>query len=572
MPDNPLHIPLIEGYDYPKKGGNWTPKEIAEWRGASRRLMNERYADYLRSQRELQNAVPKKVGRALLPIAKSVGKYFTRVAGAVLAVEGLTNSERPKLLNDRYRLEQALKNLTNAKAGSTTVIYEPGSTIFVEGQTRYIYVPIPPARRLKPLAALPDNQPIGTDPIPAVTVEYSMANRIWGEILHNPVSNEKLSVISFDSGDFYKKISNESRKSERRLAEWLTNDTAITIADQACVFINWFDFDDNKVELDILCGLNQIQTFYDGLLIQSKNAIRPILSEAPKELKYKKTKVKVPSYEEIKFPYENTRGGQANKVSGSIGYPLIVPKDIASGSKDSEMITNNAELGAYLIKMMSQLMGAFPLEIEIDDSDLNKKGNQKQKIVIPNLAEGLGEILALQLNSSVYGQALLNLAVKNIIQSCKNSVGIAVTQDIAKMCADYFGFEYKEVSEKIKLPINPEGFNIEDAIQESTQKYKSYELTDKRDLNDYLMEILQGMAIIKGALYKKFDTDDIKNDIKKYLENLKAQETEADSENWREWLQQVELGFTQYGITNKENPYNRPQQERPQIRDVGEVT
>ncbi len=570
MPDLINEI-LQAGYDFPTNAKKWTPKEILDWKLGSKKYYRDLLGDAAKNTVKGITPVSGITTLGKIGLTAKRANPIGAVSSIFLDAEPANSGEDAYFTGVRAGKEWAKNNRPPSTEYAFPVVYEPGSTIFVEGQTRYIYVPIPPARRLKALAAKADDAPIKTKRVPQISVETSFRSKIWGEILHDPVSPYKYEATEFDSSKFSRQLEKNSEAAEKKLSAWLVDNKPATIKDQSIVFIDWYDFDGGSKEIESLCGLENISTLYDSFFVRSKNAIRPVVSMVPREIKTKKVSINASKYEEPKFNYSNTRGGVANTVSGVDTYPVIVPKDIASGKDDYETITNNAEAFSYLFRCISQLVGEFPIEIEIQDTNLTQSGNQKQKITIPNMAEGIAELLGGSLNTQLYSQALISVAFKTLMQTTKNTIGVSVTQDYAKACAEYFGFEHKEITRKLKVPFNPNEENISKALEDSEIKYESIELTDKKDLNDYLHDLLQAAAIIKGANFKKFNTNNLTKEVKEYLKSLLDENSEATEDNWREFIQQAEAGFTNSPLTNKETPYSRSTAERPRIRDIGEI-
>ncbi|PHK24143.1 hypothetical protein VF12_37790 [Nostoc linckia z15] len=56
-------------------------------------------------------------------------------------------------------------------------------------------------------------------------------------------------------------------------------------------------------------------------------------------------------------------------------------------------IESLAELMLWQMQQLDALMGAYPIEIEIEDSDLVKEGNQKQKIIADILSRYINHVV-----------------------------------------------------------------------------------------------------------------------------------------------------------------------------------
>jgi hypothetical protein len=460
---------------------------------------------------------------------------------------------------------------TSEPPPSNTTIYEPGDTIYIEGPTRVVYVPVQPARRLKPLVQTPDTVPLGTTPVPTITVEQAFSARKWGEILVSPALGFGYTVKRANFDKFLRKFENNCNKAENQLSDWLLNKSSTQLDEQAIVFIDILDYAKGDKRIDAVPGMKQIQTLYDAFYVASKNAIRPIISGVPKEVKYEDVKIDTFDYTPMQHYYRNTRGGVANRVSGEASFPIGLPNSLVENDGKTAVLNDTAEMFAYLIKYIDSVVGKFPIEIEIEDTDLLRQGDQKAKITLPNIAETLAELSGLTLSNQAHSQAQTNIALKTIIQVCKNSIGTSINQDHLRAISDYLGFEQKGVKREIQLPITPDTKNFEDALQISTQYYEGMELTDKKDLNTYLAAFMQAAAIIKAVNFKKVKTGDVRTDIKNYLKSLKDSSGDLDDKDWNQFIAEVESGFGAHPVNTPQQPYGRNADERPRIKNVGKI-
>jgi hypothetical protein len=550
--------------------GDWIVVDDATFRA----LRNKGY-DFIKSEsqwasevlRDAPKAAPKIAGSGLKLGVKLGGALVGAILGDALFPEGGAVGTLPG-----KPISGALPDIpTSEPPPPNTTIYEPGDTIYIEGPTRVVYVPVQPARRLKPLVQTPDTVPLGTTPVPTITVEQAFNTRKWGEILVSPALGFGYTVKKANFDKFLRKFENNCNKAENQLSDWLLNKSSTQLDEQAIVFIDILDYAKGDKRIDAVPGLKQIQTLYDAFYVASKNAIRPIISGIPSEVKYEDVKIDTFDYTPMKHYYRNTRGGVANRVSGESSFPIALPNSLIEDDGKTAVLNDSAETFAYLIKYIDSVVGKFPIEIELEDNDLLQQGNQKAKVVLPNIAETLAELSGLTLSNQAHAQAQTNIALKTIIQVCKNSVGTSINQDHLRAITDYFGFAHSEVKREIVLPITPDTGEIEQALQISTQYYEGLELTDKKDLNTYLAAFMQAAAIIKASNFKRVKGDNIKGSIKEYLKSLKESAGDVNDEDWNQFITEVENGFGTHPVNEPGHPYGRNIEERPRIKNVGEI-
>jgi hypothetical protein len=545
VPDNEFEALRAKGYDWVKAESTWVRQNLPK----------------------AAKVAPKIAGTGLKLITKVGGALVSATLGELLFPEGGSMGTLPGKpisgeLPDIGFLDPQPPN---------TTIYEPGDTIYIEGPTRVVYVPVQPARRLKPLVQTPDTVPLGTTPVPTITVEQAFSSRKWGEILVSPALGFGYTIKKANFDKFLRKFENNCNKAETQLGDWLLNREDTALDHQSVVFIDILDYAKGEKRIDAVPGLKQIQTLYDAFYVASKNAIRPIISGIPSEVKYEDVKIDAFDYTPLRHNYRNTRGGYANRASGEASFPIELPNSMVDNDGKTAILRTNAEAFAYLIKYIDSVVGKFPIELEIEDSDLLQSGNQKAKITLPNIAETLAELSGLALSGNAHAQAQTNLALKTIIQTCKNSVGVSINQDHLRAITDYFGFAHSAVKREIVLPITPDTYEFEQALQISTQVYEGLELTDKKDLNTYLAAFMQAASIIKAVNFKKVKGDNIKGSIKDYLRSLKESAGDIGEDDWNQFIAEVENGFGTHPVNEPGHPYGRNIEERPRIKNVGEI-
>lgn len=510
-------------------------------------------------------AVPKAAtGLGKLGI-KFLGGIVSHVIGEALFPETVSDGKLPQNIVDTPLIpdNEPLKNPDE---------YEPISPIYSNPEPWIVKPILMPPRRLKPLVQSPDTQPIGTVAIPSVTVEKAMGFKVWGEILVPPTSGTSYKIKKANFDKYLEGLEDDCKKAERRLSDWLLNKEFIAFDDQAIVFIDILDYKSGEKRIDAVPGLKQIQSLYEAFYLASKAANhRPIVSTIPKEVEFEDVSIENLAYTPVNHNYMNTRGGPAARASGESSYPVALPNSMVDDKNDVAIIRNNAEAFAYLVKYIDSVIGRFPVEIEIEDNDLLQSGNQRETLKLPNIAETLAELSGLALSGQAHAQAQTNLALKTIIQTCKNSVGIAVNQDHLRAIADYAGFQSKEIKREMVIPITPGTDEFEDALQISTQQYESIELTDKKDLNTYLATLLQAAAIIKAVNFKKLKGGDIKTDIKNYLQTIKEAAEGSSDEDWKQFINEFETGFATHPVRDNQHPYGQNIDERPRVRDLGKI-
>jgi len=243
---------------------------------------------------------------------------------------------------------------------------------------------------------------------------------------------------------------------------------------------------------------------------------------------------------------------------GTDSYPVTVPASLVDDTDSTEEQQSLTELTAWTIRQMDALIGQFPIEIEIKDADPSQSGDQARKVTIPNIAEGMAELLGLNIktsvNSDIHTSFLMRLAAEVI--ATKNAS--LVTQDYAKANASYLGYKGNTVQRKVNYAFNVTKLDrLESILSESAKSIIGWQDEDKNTVQAYLEKLMFAAGIIKQAFFRpNSEQDKLLNQISNVL-GL-GQDDEVVEENWREFLK---------AINNPENPFNLNSPIIPKVTD-----
>lgn len=271
------------------------------------------------------------------------------------------------------------------------------------------------------------------------------------------------------------------------------------------------------------------------------------------------------------------------KRLGTSDYPIPVPQsllaDRGSGQKTIESLSQFLH---WFILQVDSVTGQFPVELEIKDNDPTKEGDQREKITIPNLAEGIAEILGASVNANINTQTLINAGIRTLVEAGSAKIHALETRYISQAIADYLAFDATEVKTPVGMTFTAGKTQLDEILQESEQKLPLYTYSDDRDFKAEMTELLFAAAVIRAVHYRKV-TGDPKEDLKQRFKDLiKFAESEISppssgdddqpkpKTDFDNFLEQVETGFINTpGIDDATNPYGRPYSERPRIRELG---
>ncbi len=277
-----------------------------------------------------------------------------------------------------------------------------------------------------------------------------------------------------------------------------------------------------------------------------------------------------------------------NKISaisttiGTDEYPVKVPEWLTETNSKTINISNLTEFVSYSVKQLDAFCGQFPIEIEIEDTDLTKPGDQKKKISLPNLGETLAECMGILMTLRIESDANLSATIRGMIEAGSAKQSAIVAGDYARGNAEYLAYQGKQINKKIPMAFTPGKERLDEVLQETEIDIKTWDNVDKHDITDAFLPILELAAMWKAQNFEVFNAKNIKPELKDSLlsvagfaaELLKKTTgkttTEQFNEDWSQFLEQTEQGFiTQPGISNTTQPYGKDATQRPRIRELG---
>lgn len=196
-------------------------------------------------------------------------------------------------------------------------------------------------------------------------------------------------------------------------------------------------------------------------------------------------------------------------------------------------------------------------------------------------------LLCLKTESS----ATLSAAIRGLIEAGSAKQSAILAYDYAKANSEFLGYKGKQVQRKVPFAFNFKEQQLDKMLREGEFEIKGFENDDKDDFKDIIMPILNMAAMYRAANFRKVDANDPISSIKTILEGYNAfanltkeniddpkskkdeEEKHKNPENWDQFINSAEIGFIeQPGIKNNTEPYDRPFDQRPKIREIGNDT
>jgi hypothetical protein len=279
-----------------------------------------------------------------------------------------------------------------------------------------------------------------------------------------------------------------------------------------------------------------------------------------------------------------------SKFPGKLPETIIqeTPKEGEQPAEPAQVPINDfVDLLNWQFERDDERWGQWQVELDIKDSDITQEGDQKKQIKLPNLAESIAEFQGQLLSIMTNVDALVALQIK-----CLAEAGMSRQEAIkgylaAKAIIKYMAFKSTETDVPVPMTFTAGAETISELLIESEGHIKGTDYTEKETLRDVFLDLLQAAAITRAVHWQRINT---KTDTKSQLLNIlkesanlatslaKPQSQHGDGEktfdpenNFEDFLDSVENGFRDTtGVTDIQNPYGKPPNRRPRVRQVGD--
>lgn len=217
--------------------------------------------------------------------------------------------------------------------------------------------------------------------------------------------------------------------------------------------------------------------------------------------------------------FHKLNGEQVQKSLKMIGidiFPLKLPKTIVEKKGgnifekaldflnpfDNEEINSLAEWQVWYTKQFNAVMGQWMEEIQVEDADPEKKGNQRETVVLPNIAMTMKEQFMMQAQSMKILGLIFDMFLKTMVElagiKAKSAEACAQIQEIVDFLDYPTNQKSIDVPVQITIPkpdaTREEINNIEKFLKNSTIKVIYDDWTGEGSLHDFLLDLSQMAA------------------------------------------------------------------------------
>lgn len=255
-------------------------------------------------------------------------------------------------------------------------------------------------------------------------------------------------------------------------------------------------------------------------------------------------------------------------------FPIAVPNSITEDNPGTTQIQDLAEFQHWFFHRFDEIVGRYPINSRIKDTDPAKEGDQSSDIELPNMAEAIAETFGLAAHSSINSELHSKMMVKLLVELTTVKQQVAKSLMFMDALFDYLGVELRDKQVDMESLISVGKTTVHELLEESTIKVDGVEYKSANNLQKDLGKLLHSAAVIKGAFWRKMDGNgDLKAQIIKMLRDKNAvsdRVNNLDDDDFSQFLEDLEIGFTnKTGISDSLNPYGKPMEQRPRIKEIG---
>lgn len=274
-----------------------------------------------------------------------------------------------------------------------------------------------------------------------------------------------------------------------------------------------------------------------------------------------------------------------NDFVDGIKVPKLItqpPKDNKGKDSDYVIIKSMPEFMVWQFKQIDALFGRFPIKIVQSDGDLTEEGDQETTIVIPNLSEGISELIALNAVQLSNSEAILKSSVSNIGETVLIKKMLIQCKWILDNIQDWTGLNTRDRKETVPFAVDIRETELDKLLQPAEIEILVDEHKPLNDGSEFNIERIGKIvntiyAIVSAAYVNRLDPDDpvgsIRRDLDKIKNGLNLVDNE-DEDGFSTFLERTELAFGDAPLSNEvtnpnptgPKPYGREYNRRPLIR------
>lgn len=238
------------------------------------------------------------------------------------------------------------------------------------------------------------------------------------------------------------------------------------------------------------------------------------------------------------------------KKMGLNRLPVAATESITADEERTIRLDSLVDLVHYGTKSTLEVLGEWPVKIEIRTDE----GEESGEIKLPNVAETLAELFGLEFGTSrdadaAYAAAIAGLGVSSSILSTLIS-----TLDRVEALSEFVGGRVKPVTREFELPFDPfadpDTTSQQKLFTKTTVRTEGWENDDKQVLATVVSEIREQIKLLEAVFVERGRPDQMINRLQKLADLAKgvvsASERQEQDKSWRQSVTELETQINAY--------------------------
>jgi hypothetical protein len=474
----------------------------------------------------------------------------------------------------------------------------------------------------------------------SISIKQRLTEKPYGGLLTHPVSTRPIKRYNLQLNKLQEQLKNAKESSTQKFANWLTlqqaqpaNEEEQKEYDELAKGLTFWDtvaliapesIPGLSGKMGLLYGMKPLAVLASAYQVSRANAYQEVTGYVPLKLTVENRSINdaTPVFLGDQ-KLQNAGLGAIRQAVGANEFPIAVPRSLIQHTDaeldkilDQKIKLLNAEKGkhpedsdlgraikaaiddaqkqkegksvyrtienipqqiSWMVQVLDEVLGSFPVGITLADSDLIKVGEEEQKIRVPNIAEALAELTGMALLNHSATELSVNMLVRILCETGTGRQQSIKNYYLLDVIRDYLGCATKEKTIQAPFAYDP----VLDLGKDQKDEFAKFltpkmvdidieELDEKHSLSRWLVQIDSIYALCRAYMTRPARD---KNEVYKYLKDIASQfvptpdpDGTAPPDEFDQFLERVETGFTtQAGNTLENQPYGREYTERPRV-------
>ena len=544
--------------------------------------------------------------------------------------------------------------------GDKPTIAPPPRVIYVPTGNGYrpdvdITIKTPPSIPPRRLPKEADGQsPTPTPKKRSISIKTALYDEIHGELLTFPITQKPVKFKEYELDGFAEKMKLILETSANYFGNWMAVQQGETLPKEypkPTIFDGTALITPNYLaglsgNIGLMYGTKALAMLASAYQVSRKNAYQPVSGYVPLEIQISIEEIPDPDPFFLTDPeIENSGLGKIRTATGASGFPVTVPSSLVNHTpEDLEVLRKQQikllelelqsvsdaklkkaineklktlkagpipayqdiksipELLTWLATALSQVHGAFPFEIMIEDGDImtveeppdhpidqetlplvryeEVNGKKRKYIRVPSAADAISDIYLTTIENQHVNAMQMRYLASVLLELTQTRQQLIRTHSLADSIRDWLGISTIDKMAKVPFTCNPMvakndkgNRGLKQFLQPAQIEVPIEEIdtaTEKETLSSILAHLAQGAAIVKESMTVPLeDPDKVPAGRSKWMQKIKemAGQGAAHEKDMDRTLEEIEMGYIgSANVSDLEKPYGKPLKNRPKLK------